>query len=108
VECNALRLEAGGRTLVYSGDTGPCDGLVDLAAGADVFLAEAAHPEVEGLPGNLHLTGRQAGEHAVAAGVGRLLITHVPSWVDRGEQLRAAGAVFPRAELVSAGDVYDI
>jgi ribonuclease BN (tRNA processing enzyme) len=108
VECNAIRLEAGGRTLVYTGDTGPCPDVVDLARGADVLLAEAAHPEVEGLPGNLHLTGRQAGEHAGAAGVGRLLLTHVPSWVDREEQLRAAAGVFPRAELVSAGDVYEV
>jgi ribonuclease BN (tRNA processing enzyme) len=108
VECNAIRLEAGGRALVYTGDTGPCPGVVDLASGADVLLAEAAHPEVEGLPGNLHLTGRQAGEHALAAGVGRLLLTHVPSWVDREGQLRAAVGVFPRAELVSAGDVYEV
>jgi ribonuclease BN (tRNA processing enzyme) len=108
VECNALRLEAGGRTLVYSGDTGPCDGVVELAKGADVFLAEAAHPEMEGLPTALHLTGRQAGEHAQAAGVGRLLLTHVPSWVDREGQLRSAGAVFPRTELVSAGSVYEV
>jgi ribonuclease BN (tRNA processing enzyme) len=108
VECYAIRLEAGGRALVYTGDTGPCPGVVDLAVGADVFLAEAAHPELEGLPGDLHLTGRQAGEHALAAGVGRLLLTHVPSWVDREEQLRAAAAVFPAAELVDAGSVYDV
>ena len=108
VECYALRLEADGRSLVYTGDTGPCDGVVELARDADVFLAEAAHPEVEGLPGALHLTGRQAGEHAREAGVGRLLLTHVPSWVDRDAQLRAAAAVFPKAELVSTGSVYDV
>jgi ribonuclease BN (tRNA processing enzyme) len=108
VECYALRLEADGRSLVYTGDTGPCDGVVELARDADVFLAEAAHPEVEGLPGALHLTGRQAGEHAREARVGRLLLTHVPSWVDRDAQLRAAAAVFPKAELVSTGSVYDV
>jgi ribonuclease BN (tRNA processing enzyme) len=108
VECYAIRLEAAGRSLVYTGDTGPCDGVVDLARGADVFLAEAAHPEVEGLPGALHLTGRQAGEHALAAGVGRLLLTHVPAWVDPEEQLRAAGAVFQDAELVATGSVYEV
>ena len=108
VECNALRLEAGGRSLVYSADTGPSPAVVELARGADVLLAEAAHPEIEGLPANLHLTGRQAGEHALAAGVGRLLITHVPTWVDREQQLKGAAAVFPRAELVSTGSVYDI
>ncbi len=108
IECNAIRLEARGRSLVYTGDTGPCGRVVDLARGADVLLAEAAFPEMEGLPGNLHLTGRQAGEHALAAGVGRLLLTHVPTWVDREEQQRAAEAVFPRAELVAAGSVYEI
>jgi ribonuclease BN (tRNA processing enzyme) len=108
VECNALRLEAGGRSLAYTADTGPSPDVVELARGADVLLAEAAYPEAEGLPPNLHLTGRQAGEHALASGVGRLLITHVPTWVDRDHQLKAASAVFPRAELVSAGSVYEI
>jgi hypothetical protein len=32
----------------------------------------------------------------------------VPTWVDREDQLRAAGAVFLGAELVSAGDVYEV
>ena len=108
IECNAIRLEAAGRSLVYTGDTGPCERVVDLARGAHVLLAEAAHPEVEGLPGGLHLTGRQAGEHALAAGVERLLITHVPSWVDSGVQLSSAGAVFPASELVATGSVYEI
>ena len=108
VECNALRLDAGGRSLVYTGDTGPSSDVVALAQGADVLLAEAAHPEIEGLPANLHLTGRQAGEHALAAGVDRLLITHVPTWVEREQQLKSAAAVFPRTELVSAGSVYEI
>ncbi len=82
--------------------------MVDLARGADVLLAEAAFPEMEGLPSDLHLTGRQSGEQAAAAGVGRLLLTHVPTWVDRESQLKSAAAVFPRAELVSTGSVYEI
>jgi ribonuclease BN (tRNA processing enzyme) len=93
---------------VYTGDTGPCPDVVALAAGADVLLAEAAHPDRPGLPPDLHLTGREAGEHAVAAGVGRLLLTHVPAWVDAGEQLAAARVAFPAAELVRPGDAYDV
>ncbi len=108
VECHAIRLTAHGSSLVYTGDTGPSQAVVGLAHRADVLLAEAAHPEEPGLPPALHLTGRQAGEHAAEAGVGRLLLTHVPAWVDGAEQLTAATAVFPSAELVHPGAQYDI
>jgi len=108
VECHAVRLTAGGRSLVYTGDTGPCERVVELARGADVLLAEAAHPPGPGLPPGLHLTGREAGEHADAAGVGRLLLTHVPAWVDEIGQLFAASAVFSETELVRHGATYEV
>ncbi len=108
VECHAIRLTAHGSSLVYTGDTGPSRAVVDLAHGADVLLAEAAHPERDGLPPDLHLTGRQAGEAAAAARVRRLLVTHVPAWVDPAVQLAAARSVFPAAELVHPGSTYDV
>jgi ribonuclease BN (tRNA processing enzyme) len=108
VECYAIRLTAGGRSLVYTGDTGPCERVVELARGADVLLAEAAHPPGPDLPTGLHLTGREAGEHAAAAGVARLLLTHIPAWVDEIGQLFAASAVFSETELVRQGATYDI
>ena len=108
IECYAIRLSAGGRSLVYTGDTGPCERVVELARGADLLLAEAAHPPGPGLPPGLHLTGREAGEHAAAAGVGRLLLTHVPSWVDEIGQLFAASQVFPETELVRPGATYEV
>jgi ribonuclease BN (tRNA processing enzyme) len=87
----AVRIEHGGRSLVYSGDTGECPDLVTLARGADVLLCEASvGPDEEYIPG-LHLTGKQAGEHAAKAGVGTLLVTHVPPWVD-GEMVTAEAA----------------
>jgi ribonuclease BN (tRNA processing enzyme) len=108
VECHAVRLTVDGRSLVYTGDTGPSARVVDLARNADVLLAEAAHPPGPDLPEGLHLTGREAGEHAAAAGVGRLLLTHVPAWVDEIGQLFAASAVFSETELVRSGATYDI
>jgi ribonuclease BN (tRNA processing enzyme) len=108
IECYAIRLTVGGRSLVYTGDTGPCERVIELARGADVLLAEAAHPPDPGLPDELHLTGREAGEHAAAAGVGRLLLTHIPAWVDEIAQLADASAVFPETELVHSGAIYEI
>jgi ribonuclease BN (tRNA processing enzyme) len=108
VECYAIRLAVDGRSFVYTADTGPSDAVVELARGADVLLAEAAHPPGLELPPELHLTGKEAGEHAAAAGVGRLLLTHIPAWVDEIGQLFAASAVFPETELVRAGATYEI
>ena len=112
-EAYALRVDQGGRSLVYSGDTGPCDSLVELATGADVLLCEATWPHVsdewDEPPPGVHLSGRQAGEHAAAAGVGRLLITHVPPWHDGGILLAEAKAAFDGpVELVAPDAAYDV
>ena len=108
IECHAVRLTVDGRSLVYTGDTGPSAAVAELAAGADLLLAEAAHPDVPGLPLALHLTGREAGELAAGAGVRRLLVTHVPAWVDAGRQLADAREAFPAAELAAHAAVYDV
>jgi ribonuclease BN (tRNA processing enzyme) len=68
--------------LVYSGDTGPCRELVELAAGADLLLAESAFVENAVNPVDLHLTGKQAGAAAAEAGARRLVLTHIPPWHD--------------------------
>lgn len=96
--CWATRFETGGRSLVYSGDTGPSPALVDLARGADLLLCEAAFtdpaPGGEPNPPGLHLTGREAGRAAADAGVGRLVVTHVPPWHRPDEAARAAASAF--------------
>lgn len=108
-EAYALRVEHGGRSLVYSGDTGPCEGLVELARGADVLLCEASWPHTPDMPSGVHLSGRQAGEHASAAGVGTLLITHVPAWIDAQAVLaEAKGAFDGPVELVRADGEYAV
>ena len=61
----AYRVEAEGRSLVYSGDTDVSDSLVDLARGADLLVLEAANPFK--VPG--HLTPAEAGRLAAQAGV---------------------------------------
>jgi ribonuclease BN (tRNA processing enzyme) len=114
VAAYALRVEHDDASLIYSGDTGPCPGLVELARGADVLLCEASWPHVvpgrwtEPPPG-LHMSGRQAGEHAAAAGVGRLLLTHVPVWCDPAALLAEARETFDGpVELVAADATYAI
>lgn len=109
VPAYATRLTAGGRTLAYSGDTGVSETLVALAAGADVLLCEATFgPDVPYVP-NLHLTGRQAGEHAARAGVGRLVVTHVPPWGSRDVAVSEAATAFTgQVEAAEPDGIVDI
>jgi len=81
--CTAVRIVHGDRTLVYSADTGESEALVSLAHSADVLLCEASFGPDDPYVPDLHLTGKQAGQHAEKAGVERLIITHVPPWGSR-------------------------
>jgi ribonuclease BN (tRNA processing enzyme) len=109
VECHALRLDAGGRSFAYSGDTGVCDDLVDLARGVDLFLCEASWAHDDANPPDVHLSGREAGEHAERAGVRKLLLTHVVAWADAEAILKEARAAFDGdVELARCGAVHDV
>jgi len=59
-----------GRSVVYSGDTSPCDAVVDLARGADILLHEASGVYLG------HSSAAMAGSIARQAGVGRLALIH--------------------------------
>lgn len=102
VETNAIRLDADGAALVYTGDTGPNDALPALAEGADVLLSEASFVDGEDNPPDMHLTGRQAGEAAERAGVGTLVVTHVPPWNDVDVAVGEAGAAFGGTVVAAA------
>jgi ribonuclease BN (tRNA processing enzyme) len=91
LETFGFRVEHAGGRLAYSADTGECEALVRLAEGADVLLCEASYLEGPGNLPNIHLTARQAGEHAARAGVGQLILTHLVPWNDR-ERSRAEAA----------------
>jgi ribonuclease BN (tRNA processing enzyme) len=94
VETFGIRLEHDGRAIAYSADTGPTDRLVSLASGADVLVCEASFTDGPDVPADLHLTARQAGEHAARAGVGSLVLTHLVPWNDRSVSLAEAAASF--------------
>jgi ribonuclease BN (tRNA processing enzyme) len=109
IDAFGLRIESGGHALAYSGDTGPCAALVELAKDADLLLAEAAFREGGDNPTDLHLTGRQAAEAAVKAGVGALVLTHIPPWFDGQDAFDEARPVFDgRLAIASTGATYDI
>lgn len=109
VTAYGLRIEADGRTLAYSGDTGTCPSLVDTARRADLFLCEASFVESHTNPPDLHLTGAEAGRMATEAGAHSLVLTHVPPWHDPQVMLREAAETYDGPlELAVPGKTYEV
>lgn len=106
----ATRFEAGGRSLVYSADTGPGGGFPGLSEGASVVMAEASIPGVrDDHQFAHHLTAAEAGEIAHAAGADLLILTHIRPDVDRVQSQRDAEQAFGgRVAIAAPGDVYQI
>ena len=109
VEAHGVRVEAEGKGLVYSGDTGPCDALVELAIGADLLLCEAGFRDDGHHEPGIHLTGSQAADTAQRARVGRLVLTHIPPWHDPADALRETEGHFGGpVDLAAVGTAYEL
>ncbi len=104
------RIDAGGASLVYSGDTGPGGDLIEMATGADVLLCEASLAGIrsEGTY-PYHLTAIEAGEIAAWGGVNRLIVTHIGALMDPQQSLdEAAGAFAGSVGYAERGAVFEI
>jgi len=91
-----------GRKIVYSGDTRPNEGLVELARGADLLIHESTFGDdlAEKALLDGHSTPSQAAEVARRAGVGELILTHIsPRYSDPSELLGQARRVFGRTRI---------
>ncbi len=74
-ESIAYRLEADGRSFVYTGDTEYSESVVGLARGANTLLVECSFPDDDPVPG--HLTPSGVAHIASEAGVERVVLTHI-------------------------------
>ncbi|WP_150245054.1 MBL fold metallo-hydrolase [Nocardiopsis quinghaiensis] len=109
VEAFGIRLEHGGTSMAYSGDTGVCDSLVDLATDTDLFLCEAAFQNHREHPKDMHLTGSEAGEHASRARARSLLLTHLVPWNDDDVTLTEARSTYGGPiDLARSGQVHTV
>lgn len=104
----AFRIETPERTYVYTGDTGPSENVITLAQDADVLVSEVIDLErmkhilhaAEDLPEQMvpamlqhmeenHLTPEEAGNIAVSANVGEVVLTHIAPGMDNETNLES-------------------
>jgi ribonuclease BN (tRNA processing enzyme) len=123
-----LRLTAGGRVLACTGETGPSPDVVALhkgpctkgpaqralhkgpCTGDDLFVAEATFPERTPAYATQYLSSAQrAGESAVKAGVGCLLLTHLwPGTARKAAEDAAQQAYSGEIAVARAGVIVDL
>jgi len=110
------RIDTPDRSIAFSGDTRPCDNLIELAQGADILVHEALHEPAIGsiVAGHVgstirehliesHTMSDQVGEVAQRAGVDTLVLSHlVPSddTVDDETWMREASKHFDGQVIV--------
>lgn len=106
-ETLAVRIEAEGRAIGYSADSGPEWSLEALGPGLDLALCEATYTRA--FEGRFHMSARQAGESGRRAAVSRLVLTHrrptIPARAVRDEGRRAFGGP---VELARMGAVFQV
>ena len=101
-ESIAYRLEDdSGKVVVYTGDTGYCESLVELARGADLLISECSFPNAVDLPA--HLNPSQVGRIARKAGVRKVLLTHMYPPCDETDIVEECGREF-KGEVIQGED----
>jgi ribonuclease BN (tRNA processing enzyme) len=84
----AFRIEQGGSSIGYTGDTGPSAELGDFFRGVDLLITECSLPDDQTMPS--HLSPVSVAQLANRASPARLLLTHIYPQLDRDS---AAGLV---------------
>ena len=77
-----MRIESGGRSLCYTGDTAYDDGLASFFRGADILISECSFRESRETLA--HLSVGEVSRLASKAKVARLIVTHFYFEVDEG------------------------
>lgn len=101
-----------GRTVVYTGDTRPCESTIAIAKHADLLIHDATFgdDEADRATDTGHSTAREAASVAAKAGVRRLVLTHVSARYSRdaAELEQQARSVFRATTFARDGLELDV
>ncbi len=111
----AIRVTHRGRTVAFSADSLPCEGLVAAARNADLFICDTMCAERDGDVARnrtrdlMHPTAKEAAEISNQAGAHRLACVHIARFGSPQNILEEAQTVFQgRVDVPNDGDRHSI
>lgn len=100
----AYRIDAKGKSILYSGDTAPCNEIVDLGRGVDIAILESSFPNQDSIKGN-HLSPETAADLALKMDAKRLVLTHLlPECYGKEDSMIAEAKKYFDGEVIIAYD----
>jgi ribonuclease BN (tRNA processing enzyme) len=97
----AVEITHADRRMIYTSDTGPLWSPEVFAPGANLILSEATYQH-DDIRAPIHLSARQAGELARAAGAKELMLTHLWPSLDPVASVEEAADAFGKAVVLAA------
>jgi ribonuclease BN (tRNA processing enzyme) len=94
VPCYAMRIEAGGKTLVFTGDSSFKEEFILFSKSADVLLCECNFYAHQNGKAAGHMNSHDAGVLAREADVKQLILTHLPHYGNISELIHEASQEF--------------
>jgi len=101
VDCYAMRLEAGGHSLVYTADTSFKEEFISFSQEADLLLCECNFYGHQDGKNAGHMTSFDGGDLAQAAKVKQLVLTHLPHYGDLVQLKEEAATRFDGSILLA-------
>jgi ribonuclease BN (tRNA processing enzyme) len=99
LHCLGYRIEYGGKSLAYSGDSQYCGSLVRLCGDVDLAVLDCSFPANR--PSPVHMHAGQCGQVAKEAGVGQLVLSHFYPIAERYDVKTQAGEAYGGKILVA-------
>ena len=94
VPCYAMRIEADGKTLVYTADSSFKEEFIEFSRQADVLLCECNFYGNQNGKSAGHMNSIEAGQFAQKAEVKQLILTHLPHYGNLEELMTEASGQF--------------
>lgn len=107
VPCYGMRISDGKKTIVYTADTSYQEEWVSFSKGADLLITDCNfYTEQDGSQAG-HMTSQEGAIIAEKAGVGELILSHLPHYGDHNDLLREAREIYKgKIQLAEEGLIW--